>query len=1189
MAQSNIAYPLKLPDLYVRISVLTTKEFCGNKKVHRKTCPKTNGTPRVVGYFEGWAQDRPCNVFWPEQIPDGLYTHINFAFATIDPKTFKVGPSAPSDVALIRRLMVAKKRDPNLKIYVAIGGWTFNDDGPTKTTFSDLAASVPRQKIFMESLISFMATYGFDGVDLDWEYPQAKDRFGRDVDYVNFPKFMERLKTALDTVNKGITITIPASYWYLQHFDIKKLAKSIEFFNFMSYDLHGLWDKDKKWTGSFLNAHTNLTEIDLALDLLWRNDIDPGQVVLGLGFYGRAFTAASKTCMEPGCMFSSGGERGDCSREVGILLNSEIEAMVNKHGVTPKLYKREAVKVATWNDQWVAYDDEETLKMKSEFAQSRCLGGLMVWAISHDTEEAKYNLVLATVASRKVRRSGEDAFKFVDIPNEQCKWTNCQQSCPKGWIHMNREDPNARKGEKMLDETGCGGDGTHSFCCPPNSKMPTCGWYGHGNGNCKSSCPDGQVEIGSNNMHCKKKNYQAACCTVGSKNMRLYTTCEWGTYPNCDDQKGCPKTSADTLLAESFSGTGGGQCDWLVNKLGEEYGLSFRKYCCDTSKEKVRFGSCKAYDTLGPEPANAPLGFCRSGCPEDRVRVALDSHPLHCTDGAMAVCCTPGYNDTIEVENPKLQEFRDAVKEYTKRPVCTNPGPLLSKRGDLFDDFLGSEEADASVNTSLAVVENFAREVDNGGKKTEELLFLIIAKSGTDAMISTMIEIWNGTMGKLFPNLHTSVLLKYLEKLGVYKKKGPKAMSHSIICHPSMWNARIGAEKGDGGGKTALIDCSEHYCPYESECIDPDADLPEVSKRSHFDSHLVQLPYRSHRHHHHEIHRRHQDLFKRAGASNIAKTLTAPEGEGTAAVSYRRPAYYSERELAADDPLRDDAFSLLDEGDCSNTGLQRSHVDPPETEERREWDMEHLVDPNRLNAFMRDAIQGLLPDGSTSIFGRVSASFFRNVQTMDLGNEDDGLPALPGGANPPRLFDRVAECLGSQTNRGNFVILTTDLNWIKGNLMQFHDPIKRARWDKMTTNFNNESDRNKILQRIRNAIAMIHYLNRREGTDINQRLANIVNCIEEQLRHAQNLYNQNHPNDQVRVADFWRSWSRNQFVHLVTHTQRWGRDLIQAMRRAWGVSTHPAAQGVLETLNTLEVELDTLQVDLSRFRMPPPN
>lgn len=64
--------------------------------------------------------------------------------------------------------MLLKQKDPKLRVYIAVGGWAFNDAGPTQSTFSDLAASVPRQKVFMESLLSFMSTYGFDGLDLDW-------------------------------------------------------------------------------------------------------------------------------------------------------------------------------------------------------------------------------------------------------------------------------------------------------------------------------------------------------------------------------------------------------------------------------------------------------------------------------------------------------------------------------------------------------------------------------------------------------------------------------------------------------------------------------------------------------------------------------------------------------------------------------------------------------------------------------------------------------------------------------------------------------------------------------------------------------------------------------------------------------------------------------------------------------------
>lgn len=119
------------------------------------------------------------------------------------------------------------------------------------------------------------------------------------------------------------------------------------FFNILSYNLHGTWDKGNQWTGEFLNPHTNLTEINQALDLLWRNDIEPDMVMLGLGLYGRSFTVSDPSCTKPGCTFASGGERGDYSREVSILLNSEIDKLVEENGVKPVLYEKEAVKVAT--------------------------------------------------------------------------------------------------------------------------------------------------------------------------------------------------------------------------------------------------------------------------------------------------------------------------------------------------------------------------------------------------------------------------------------------------------------------------------------------------------------------------------------------------------------------------------------------------------------------------------------------------------------------------------------------------------------------------------------------------------------------------------------------------------------------------------------------------------------------------
>lgn len=168
----------------------------------------------MIGYYEGWSQDRPCNKFYPEQIPTGIYTHLNFAFASINPTTFQVAPASGSDLEMYKRLTNLKRADPDLKVYIAIGGWTFNDPGPTATTFSDIARSEANTKKFTQSLVSFLSTYNFDGVDLDWEYPAAKDRSGRDEDFKNFPVFLRRVKAAMTASGgrDGLSITIPASY-----------------------------------------------------------------------------------------------------------------------------------------------------------------------------------------------------------------------------------------------------------------------------------------------------------------------------------------------------------------------------------------------------------------------------------------------------------------------------------------------------------------------------------------------------------------------------------------------------------------------------------------------------------------------------------------------------------------------------------------------------------------------------------------------------------------------------------------------------------------------------------------------------------------------------------------------------------------------------------------------------------------
>jgi chitinase len=136
--------------------------------------------------------------------------------------------------------------------------------------------------------------------------------------------------------------------------------------------------------GPYARAHTNLTEIEEALKLLWRNNINPERVNLGLGFYGRSFTMKDPGCLDAGCEFSEGGNGGECTGTPGVLSAHEITEIIN-NGATVKLDSAAAAEIVTWdNDQWVSWDSTETLAMKVKYANERCLGGVMAWAIDLD-------------------------------------------------------------------------------------------------------------------------------------------------------------------------------------------------------------------------------------------------------------------------------------------------------------------------------------------------------------------------------------------------------------------------------------------------------------------------------------------------------------------------------------------------------------------------------------------------------------------------------------------------------------------------------------------------------------------------------------------------------------------------------------------------------------------------------------
>ncbi|KAK9764226.1 hypothetical protein K7432_008446 [Basidiobolus ranarum] len=362
--------------------------FCNEKCQNNcilKPPPTSCGSTmnRRLGYYESWAASRSCSPYPVSELPVADYTHLIFSFALVS-SNYLLQPYNSVDVPMYFEFNGLKKNS-KIKTMIAVGGWAHNDDYPE--AFSRMAATPESRRTFIVSAIQFMRNYGFDGLDIDWEYPGADDRGGSPIDTPNYTKLLQELRAEFDNTPEKFLLSIaaPASFWYLRHFEVDQISKSVNWINVMTYDIHGTWDQGIESLGPYVNTHTNLTEVDDAIDLFIRAGAPPDKLNLGLGFYGRSFTLRDPSCTAPGCVFSGPSRAGSCSGSPGILNYKEIKDAIKRTGSQPVYYEQSASMVLTFDqDQWVGYDDERTLAQKVRYATNKCLGGAMVWAVDTD-------------------------------------------------------------------------------------------------------------------------------------------------------------------------------------------------------------------------------------------------------------------------------------------------------------------------------------------------------------------------------------------------------------------------------------------------------------------------------------------------------------------------------------------------------------------------------------------------------------------------------------------------------------------------------------------------------------------------------------------------------------------------------------------------------------------------------------
>ncbi|KAI8944631.1 carbohydrate-binding module family 18 [Xylaria longipes] len=493
----------------------TTEEFCGPNYTQPGPQNQSPGNVQdlVIGYFEAWSLlRRGCGGRTIESIPVDSLTHINVAFGYMEPETFRIYNIEGSSINDFKQITSLKQRAPGLKVWVSLGGWTYSDnDTDTQPVWSDISATPGSRAKFIGELMKFMTQWGFDGVDLDWEYPAAPDRRGKPEDVANFVLLVKDIQDYFSEQKRGwgLSFTAPTSYYYLRWFDIENLVKYVDWMNFLTYDIHGSWDNQSDWIGPHVYAHTNLTEIEEGLNLLWRNNVPANKVNLGLGFYGRSYTLKDPDCGEPGCPFTGPGVAGACSGTAGYM-SYQISYQLTKGGDEHKDEEAAVMYYQFDTDQWISYDNEDTLREKVNFANNLGLRGLFIWAIDQDTlNSTLLDAVLQPEGLGKFGKHngvGNDGQDWISGSMIGCDWSECGGSC-LGKIAVTQvrcsDTPDGDKPYKQL-------------CCPPdNAPDPKfCRWYAdHFLGFCTSDarCRSDEVLVASDNHFVDEEGDDQAC------------------------------------------------------------------------------------------------------------------------------------------------------------------------------------------------------------------------------------------------------------------------------------------------------------------------------------------------------------------------------------------------------------------------------------------------------------------------------------------------------------------------------------------------------------------------------------------------------------------------------------------------------------------------------------------------------
>lgn len=325
------------------------------------------------------------HVIQPGEIAARKLSRINYAFANI--KEGRMVAENPADAGNLATLIALKQENPSLQVLVSVGGWLWSGN------FSDAALTAESRSQFIASVAAFVKQYNLDGLDIDWEYPGqigAGNRF-RPEDKRNYSLLLagirKRFNSEERTLGRHLLLTIAAgaSNDFLEHTDMRQAARFVDTVNLMAYDYYEPGEEGV--TGNHAPLYTDPADpkhisADTSVRHFEHAGVPARKIVLGVPFYGHIWGHVAPANHG---LFQAGTPVPNAFAPyrdiVGSMVNEGFARYWDTSASVPYLYNPE-------KEEFVSYEDPESLALKCAYVQRMHLGGVMFWEYGADASGA---------------------------------------------------------------------------------------------------------------------------------------------------------------------------------------------------------------------------------------------------------------------------------------------------------------------------------------------------------------------------------------------------------------------------------------------------------------------------------------------------------------------------------------------------------------------------------------------------------------------------------------------------------------------------------------------------------------------------------------------------------------------------------------------------------------------------------